>query len=127
MSYASNHLSDKEQSEIKALSKNNPVIKKIVDELESFYDDPTKMLYKEIVETTKTLAVDLSLIRSGAENIETKILNDDKDDKLFDRIMNLLTKSAAIFDGINKGKKMIDPIGAKQDESKKGDDDMLLI
>lgn len=126
MSYINNHLSDKEQGEIKSLCRSNPLIKKIVDEIESFYDDPSKMLYKEIVETTKTLSNDLSLIRSGKDNIQTVILNDDKDDKLFDRIMNLITKSGPIFEGIAKGKKMIDPIGAKQ-ESMKDDGDKVIF
>ncbi len=126
MSYINNHLSDKEKTEIKTLCRSNPLIKKIVDEIESFYDDPAKMLYKEIVETTKVLSEDLAVIRSGDENLKTKILGADKDDKLFDRVMSLLTKSGSVFDGINRGKKMIDPVGARQDESKK-DDDMLLI
>jgi len=127
MSYLSNHLSDKERAEITSMCKSSPLVKKIVDEIESFYEDPSKMLYKEIVETTKTLAKDLSLIRSGKENIETAILNDNKDDKLFDRVMNLLTKSSAIFEGINRGKKLIDPVGAKQADMEKDSDDKLIF
>lgn len=127
MSYTNNHLSDKEKSELKVLCKSNPIVKKIVDEIESFYDDPAKMLYKEIVETTKVLSDDLKIIRSGDKELSTMILGADKDDKLFDRVMSLITKSGAVFDGISRGKKMIDPVGAKQDESKKSDDDMLLF
>lgn len=119
MSYVKNHFTKKEQEEIEVL-KSNPVVLRLVEELESFYDDPAKSLYKEIVETTKILGEDLKIVRKGTGS--TKILGADKDDKLFDRVMNLLTKSSAIFDGISRGKKMIDPEGAKKEEMSKSDD-----
>lgn len=123
-------LTDKDRNEVKALAKSNPLVKRMVEEIQSFYEDPTRLLYKEIVETTKVLASDLKLVRNpskiSAENAPV-IISDDKDDKLYDRVMKVITDSSKIFDGIERGRRAIDPEGAEADRLSKTDSGSVII
>ncbi len=116
-------LNHKEKTEAEELAKKHPVVKIMLDELQSYEEDPAKVFYLEMTEIIKALSGEMRAIREGK-------VQDDGDGgltnveimtnpKIFGMIKDMLTNSEKIFVGLKKGRYDIDPNAKKIQEGKK--------
>ena len=105
-----------EKKTAQELAQKHDVVKKMLEELESYEDNPAKVFYKEMSLTIKAISEELRAAREDKEP-KLKILSDTH---LFGMIKDLFTNSEKIFAGLKKGKLDIDP-NARQEEDDKGE------
>jgi hypothetical protein len=110
------------QEEIKLLEKlseKDPLLKSAYDEIMGIHADPTKIFYKELIQTVMALSKELEFIRTGKKELANII---GADDKTFERVTKLLTDSEKIFSGLRKGKDDVFPDEAKSDREKESEE-----
>lgn len=103
--------SKQELKEIEDLKKKHPVVEKLWVEHELNNEDVAKVLLFEMKETSKVLAQDLKLIRTGGGS-KCKIIGTD----YFDSVSEFLIKGDKIFSVLHKGKEVVNPEGAAKDK-----------
>jgi hypothetical protein len=110
------------QEEIKLLEKlseKDPLLKSAYDEIMGIHTYPTKIFYKELIQTVMALSKELEFIRTGKKELANII---GADDKTFERVTKLLTDSEKIFSGLRKGKDDVFPDEAKSDREKESEE-----
>lgn len=108
-------LTDKEEKDIQALSKKHPEVEKVYTEYKLYKTDATRILHAEFNEMAKCLAGEFKLIREGASG-QCRILT--SDDKLYERVLALMTNSEKIFKGMRIGKEDISPEAVVKEKDK---------
>lgn len=103
--------SKQEINEIEDLKKKYPVVEKLWVEHELNSEDVAKYLLFEMKETSKVLAQDLKLVRTGSAS-KCKIIGTD----YFDSVSEFLIKGDKIFSVLQKGKEVVNPEGAAKDK-----------
>lgn len=94
-------LNKEDKAQIKQAIEQYPAVKKIWEALEIYTADPSKDFYKEVVLTVQHLSKELALVRSGKKT-EAVLLN--SEDRLFERVKDLLVNAEKIFGGLDRGK-----------------------
>jgi hypothetical protein len=103
-------LSDAEKKELEE----NPLALKIWEELEKYQgEDIQKTLYAQYVDALKSIGDDIKKVSGGSTGT---IINSDKDDKLFDRFMSVMTKFDTMLKALETGRRLIDPELAKAEK-----------
>jgi len=125
INFVSMNLSKEELLELEALAKKNNAVSKALDFIESFLSDPHKKFYNELCRTVEALSEEMKIIRDGKE---LKLTEDGVtqntapiitgDDKVFDRILKLLTENEKIFNGLRKAK--LDIMPSEEEPEKEG-------
>lgn len=99
------NLSKAEQAELEKLAEKHPVIRKLQEEVKSFYEDPSKMFYSELQKTIVHISKEMEKFRKGEDMEGLSIL----DKTAFDVYNKILTNSEDWFKGLSKGKELISP------------------
>jgi len=97
-------LTAEEIIQIEELAKVNPLVKRMLDELQLIEQDAGAKLYKSLVEAVNALSAEVDATHTGKYS-QYKILKGDP--KTFKRIFQLLTKSKSIVNGLVAAKKLV--------------------
>ena len=118
-------LTEKEEKDIITLSKKHPEVEKVYTEYKLYKTDATRILHAEFNEMAKCLASDFKLARTGRAK-ECVILN--SEEKLYERVLALMTNSEKIFKGMRIGKEDISPETISKEKNKDNEEkDGLVI
>lgn len=115
---------EKERKELITLSEKHPIVAKLLEELQSYKDDPAKVYYAAVNYLTKAIAKDLMHYAKG-ESGKCKVLPIEN----FDAVQKQLSITDKMFSGIKKGKEDIDPEAAEKErkEADSKDKDEVIV
>lgn len=116
-------LTTQEKEELTKIAKKEPLVQRLLDELNSFKEDPLKRFF----------AACKNLGDAFAQEIEEYLAKDKKkslletEDKTFERLVSLLKDNDKITAGMNRSKDLIFPDEAVVGKKKKKEDEEQSI
>ena len=107
---------EKEKKELITIAEKHKVVQKLLEELESYKEDPAKMYFSAVNALTKAIAKDLLHFANG-ESGNCKVIPPGD----FDALQKQLSITDKMFSGIKKGKEDIDPEAAELEKKLESD------
>lgn len=101
-------LTKTESEELTKLRAKYDIVDRIWQQIVIYENDPRGKFYGALTEAVGAISDDLKLIARG-ESAMAKILSNDKDDKIYERVLALAKGSGEIFKGLEAGANLLTP------------------
>lgn len=108
-------LTKEELEQFRLIASKDELLLKVLEEVNSIHTDPTKVFYRELIQTVMAMSKEMEFVRTGKKELAHIIASEDK---IFERMTKLITDSEKIFAGLRKGKEDVFPDEAKSDKEK---------